>query len=259
MNTTNPQELDKQLIADSFKASEATYEKNALVQKEIGRQLITFLRSCNSFNPSQVLEIGCCTGILTELVVATKKIDTLYVNDIVPEFCKTTSERVAEHVGKVECLVGDIEQCILPKNLDLIISSATFQWIADLPALFGKIHGVLRDDGYLIFSIFGPGTMKEISALTGRSLQYHSREKISEMLQGNFDIRSMRSDIREIYFPTVLAVLQHIRQTGVGGLGRGKWIPGKYKEFAKQYSSRFATEKGLPVTYASTFVVAIKR
>ncbi len=259
MNTTNPQELDKQLIADSFKASAATYEKNALVQKEIGRQLIAFLEGCNFANPARVLEIGCCTGILTDLLVGIRKIDTLFLNDIVPEFCRTTNDRIAEHVGKVECLSGDIEECPLPENLDLIISSATFQWIADLPALFRKIHGALGNEGYLVFSIFGPGTMREISSLTGRSLQYHPREKLTEMLQDYFCIESMQSEVRKLYFSTVLEVLQHIRQTGVGGLGRGKWMPGKYKEFARQYRTRFATEKGLPVTYSSTFVVAKKK
>jgi malonyl-CoA O-methyltransferase len=259
LKTINPQQLDKQLIANSFKASAATYEKNALVQKEIGRQLVKFIQNCNSIDSSRVLEIGCCTGILTELLVGIKEIHTIYLNDIVPEFCTVTGERIAKRVGKVEYLSGDIEKCPLPDNLGLIISSATFQWISDLPALFRKINNALADDGYLIFSIFGPGTMREISDLTGRSLQYHSRQKLTEMLNDFFHITSLQSEIRQLNFPTVRAVLQHIRQTGVGGLGRSKWMPGKFKEFESQYKSRFASEKGLTVTYASTFVVAKKK
>ena len=98
--------------------------------------------------------------------------------------------------------------------------------------------------------------MQEISSLTGRCLQYHSPVRLTEMVEENFNILTMHNEIRQIYFPNVRSVLQHIRRTGVGGLGRTKWMPGRYKEFEKQYTSIFASEKGYPVTYASTFVVA---
>ena len=253
------QNLDKQLIADSFRASATTYDENATVQKEISRQLINILQSLDVINYSRVLEIGCCTGILTDLLVESREIDKIYLNDIVQEFCVTTGERVANRVGQVERMAGDIEDCALPENLGLVISSSTFQWMADLPALFRQIHSSLRDEGYLVFSIFGPGTMSEISALTGRSLQYYSREDLTEMLHDNFRVVSLQSQVKRIYFPTVRAVLQHVRQTGVGGLGRSKWMPGKFREFEKQYNRRFASEQGLRVTYSSTFVVAKKK
>ncbi len=259
MKAPHLQKLDKQLIAESFKASAETYENNAFVQQGIGRKLVRYLQDIDSIDYKKVLEIGCCTGILTEHLVGINKINTLYLNDIVPEFCSTTSIRVAERVGRVELMPGDIEKCPLPVDLGLIVSSATFQWISDLPALIGKIHGALHDNGYLVFSIFGPGTMREISELTGRSLQYFSEANLSEMLHDIFHIKLLQSETEQIYFPTVREVLKHIRQTGVGGVGRSKWMPGKFKVFEKQYLNRFSSDKGLSVTYASTFVVARKK
>ncbi|MGB3212669.1 MAG: malonyl-ACP O-methyltransferase BioC [Desulforhopalus sp.] len=259
MNIKNSQHLDKLLIADSFKASAATYEDNATVQKEIGQRIINFLEGYESINYSRVLEIGCCTGILTRQLVTRREVETIYLNDIVEEFCVKTGERIVKNVKRVEHLPGDIEQCILPGNLGLVLSSATFQWISDLPALLKTIYSALQDGGFLVFSIFGPGTMKEISALTGRGLHYHSREHLTEMLQEYFRITSLLKEERTIYFPSVREVLHHIRRTGVGGLGRSRWLPGKFKEFEKQYTARFATDKGFPVTYASTFVVAKKK
>ncbi|MGB3224732.1 MAG: malonyl-ACP O-methyltransferase BioC [Desulforhopalus sp.] len=259
LKTTTPQHLDKQLVADSFKASAATYDENAIVQKEISLKLIDYLNNCHALQSSTVLEIGCCTGILSEMLVQAKEIKRIYLNDIVPEFCTKTSERIKKYVDQVVCIPGDIERCFLPADLNLVISSATFQWMSDLLTLFKNIHKALCQEGYLVFSIFGPGTMQEISSLTGRSLQYHSLERLTEMLEEHFNIITMQNEIRQIFFPNVRSVLQHIRQTGVGGLGRTKWMPGKYKEFEKQYTSRFASEKGYPVTYASTFVVAKKR
>lgn len=259
MKPSTPQHLDKQLVADSFKASADTYDDNAVVQKEMSLQLIKFLHDCNTLQSSVVLEIGCCTGILSEMLVMAKEIERMYLNDIVPEFCSKTSERIKKYVDQVDCIPGDIETCILPAGLNLVISSATFQWISDLPALFKNIHNALCQEGYLVFSILGPGTMQEINSLTGRSLHYHCPERLTEMVEEHFNIITMHTKTRQIFFPNVRSVLQHIRRTGVGGLGRTKWMPGKYKEFEKQYTHRFASEKGLPVTYASTFVVAKKR
>lgn len=252
-------QLDKQFIAASFKASADTYDDNAIVQGEISRQLVNFLENFDSINYRRVLEIGCCTGILTDLLVEGRGIGTIYLNDLVEEFCLSAGARILTRVGEVEHLPGDIEQCSLPDNLDLVFSSATFQWMADLPGLLQKIHGALVKDGYLVFSIFGPGTMVEIGELTGRSLHYHSPERLSEMLQENFHINSLLRETRQIFFPTVRDVLKHIRQTGVGGIDRSARLPGRYKHFKSQYEARFASEKGLPVSYASTFVVARKK
>lgn len=258
--TDRPQapRLDKQLIAQSFRASAATYEENATVQRQISRQLVTFVQDLKLLHSARILEVGCCTGILTELLVEKLTVDTLYLNDIVEEFCTTTGERVARRVEHVESLPGDIEKCVLPGELDMVVSSATFQWMTDLPALFAKIHRALRADGYLVFSIFGPGTMGEITELTGRGLSYHCQEDLELMLRDSFRIISLTSETRQIFFPTVREVLLHIRQTGVGGLDRTQWLPGKFKEFSRQYRRRFASDSGFPVSYASTFVVASK-
>lgn len=251
--------LDKLLVAHSFKASAATYEDNATVQRQISRQLISRLHDHDIGGFGRVLEIGCCTGILTELLVSQFALDTLYLNDIVEEFCSATSHRIAGRVQQLHILPGDIEQSSLPTELDMVISSATFQWMTDLPTLLTRIHLALCDNGYVVFSIFGPGTMGEIAALTGRSLSYHRPEIIKQMVADRFRLISQHSETTQLYFPGVREVLQHIRKTGVGGLGSSPVLKGKFKEFSRQYRSRFACEHGFPVTYASTFVVAQKR
>ena len=259
MKSSQKQILDKKLIADSFRASGSTYEENAAVQKKISRQLVKLLKDIDSINYSRVLEIGCCTGILTDSLVGIGPINKIYLNDIVEEFCSISAERIGGRVDQLELLPGDIEKCLLPVELSLVVSSATLQWMVNLPALLEKIHGSLSCGGYLVFSLFGPGTMQEISSLTGRSLHYNSSQELRDMLTAHFQLVSIKSDSHKLYFQSVREVLQHIRQTGVGGLGRSKWLPGRFKEFERQYRSRYVSDKGLPLSYASTFVVARKK
>lgn len=258
MKTGHPERLDKNRVASRFRASAATYEQTAIVQQEISRQLIAMMDRFHIAACGRVLEIGCCTGILTELLCRRERIASLFVNDIVPEFCTYTEKRIASQVGRVEGIPGDIEQAVLPHHLDLVVSSSTLQWMTDLPELFGKLATSLSDQGHLAFSIFGPGTMGEIGTLTGRSLHYYANEALAAMVEKYFRLISIHTERRCLYFPSVRAVLRHIRETGVGGVTGAPWTQGKLKDFEKQYIARFRTDEGLPVTYESTFVIAEK-
>ncbi len=251
--------LDKGLVAGCFKASAATYENSAIVQKEISRQLIAILQRFSHVGYSRVLEVGCCTGNLTEMLSESAPLHNLFINDLVPDFCTFTEKRIAEQVGQVHALPGDIEKTVLPKNLDLVISSSTFQWMVDLPGLMGNIASALNDKGHLAFSIFSPGTMEEIKALTGRGLRYHANEELAAMLADHFQVLSIHSETRRLFFPSVMAILRHIRLTGVGGLDRKKWSFRKLKDFERRYVEQYFSEDGLPVTYVSTFVIAEKK
>jgi malonyl-CoA O-methyltransferase len=48
--------------------------------------------------------------------------------------------------------------------VDLVFSNATLQWVNDLDATFRELLRVLRPGGLLLFSTFGPDTLKELRA-----------------------------------------------------------------------------------------------
>lgn len=250
---------DKELVASFFKASATTYEKSAVIQRDISRNLISVLQRFTNVGYSRVLEIGCCTGILTEILCESAAIDTLFINDLVPDYCAYARERILKRVHTIQSHPGDIEKVPLPGELDLIISSSTLQWMADLPALIRKISGALNSAGYLAFAIFSPGTMGEISALTGRGLRYHSNEELTAMLAEDFNLLTLHSGKRQIFFPSLREILQHIRQTGVGGLQKVRWNLRELLDFERRYKAQFITDYGLPITYISTVVVAEKK
>ena len=55
--------LDKSLIARAFQKSQQSYEKHAIVQKEMGLALLDrLLTVAPTTDFARVLEIGCCTG-----------------------------------------------------------------------------------------------------------------------------------------------------------------------------------------------------
>ena len=63
------------------------------------------------------------------------------------------------------CLCADAERLPLADGaFDLIVSNATLQWCNDLGATFTECLRVLRPGGLLMFTTFGPDTLKELRA-----------------------------------------------------------------------------------------------
>ena len=85
--------MNKDLIQSRFAKNLKTYNENARIQKRMAERLITFL---NKNNYAKILEIGCGTGFLTELInnrITFEKLTAIdivedcrnYINNINPE------------------------------------------------------------------------------------------------------------------------------------------------------------------------------
>ncbi len=251
--------VDKGRIADCFRAGAASYDAAAVVQREVGEELVSLLRPMlPEGRAGRVLEIGCCTGVLSELLCRNCRVEQLYLNDLVDDLCHAAQHRVSGLCQHSERWSGDIETLQLPTSLDLVISSATLQWIEDLAALFSRIHDALADGGLLAVSLFSAGTMHELKALTGAGLAYRRDDQLQTMLGEGFTLLVQRRREHRLFFPSLQAVLRHIRDTGVGGVARSALGMGSVKELQRRYRECFASEAGLPLTYVSTILLARK-
>lgn len=248
----------QQRIVDHFRRSIESYDNGAVVQKKVSEDLLAALADLGCTGFSRVLEIGCCTGSMTESLCRRFAIERLWLNDLVAECCQRTRRRIAGRVEHAIEAIGDIETLELPQDLDLIISSSTFQWLLDLPGFFRRCAGALDPDGILAFTMFGPGTMMQLRELIGVGLNYPSSEAIQEMLTGDFSLLRVDSSAQTLYFQTPREVLRHIQQTGVGGAGCHSWTPAGIRRFEQEYFARFGNERGVPLDYASICIVARK-
>ncbi len=252
--------LNKEKIARCFLRARESYDREAKVQNELRGELCDLLGSVSEIDFSRVLEIGCCTGGLTELICKRHRPEVFYVNDLVGEFEQIAARRVEKECGcSFRPLFGDIEQLSLPKDLNLVVSSATFQWLSNLESFFAEVSRALLQNGFLAFSLFTPGTLAEFKELTGVGLGYRSREEISKMLGKHFTIRQERHKNATLYFPTVKDILHHLQATGVGGVSEYQWSKAGLKRFIQEYEKSFSTERGLPVSYASSCYIAQKK
>lgn len=184
-----------------------TYNKTATVQRIVAENLLKYLSKSNYNN---VIELGCGTGIFTNIFVKHIKYKNLDLND----YFDTT--HYFKNIIYNNFIVGDMSKIQL-KNYDLIISSSAFQWIEDLEPF---IKNLSTHSSELLFSIYIKNNLEEIYKHFGISLNYHSYEEIFNILKKYYSKVEGKEEEILMTFKTPFDALKHLKYTGVTGFSK---------------------------------------
>ena len=251
------QKIDKHVVCRQFRRAAASYDRQATIQHRVADRLLTLAAQYTNQQPQplNVLEIGCCTGLLTgKLLNSSIKVRSLVLNDLMPDFAERLPQDIA--VDKLSFLPGDIEKLPLPGPFDLIISSSTFHWLDDLEQTLDKLLAALTPGGVLAFSLYGPDNLPEIKELTGVGLDYLSLSEITSMLKKRCLLEERHQDKEVFLFPKPRDVLNHLRQTGVNSINRKPWTRQELHSFCQEYTKRFQIDQAVHLTYNPMYFVA---
>jgi len=246
------------ILRNRFARAAATYDLQAVIQRQVADHLLSLLAGHRTKPPARVLEVGCCTGVLTvKLLQLYPEIASLYINDLVPEFNSIVLAKLPDSCRSV-FLEGDIESIPLPADLDLVVSSSTFHWLDDLPGLLGRLHDRMRPQATLAFTLYSTGNFHELREICGIGLDYHSPAALKKLVSEKFSLSAFEDEQVIFHFDTPLQLLQHLRQTGVNALAAGAWNRSRLREFSEAYISRYGGPKGIPLTYHPLYCIARK-
>ncbi len=252
--------IDKEQIRRRFERAAATYDRQAVIQERVAAKLLALLVVHGPAAPRRVLEIGCCTGLLTRQVL--ERCDTItdmVVNDLVEGFRTRVLERCGHLGATLGFLAGDIEEIPIPGRFDLVISSSTFHWFHDLAGVLARLHRHLEQDGCLAFAMYGPDNLREIRELTGIGLEYPDLDSLRALVERHFTVLACEERLETLVFADPMAVLQHLRQTGVNVPAGASWSRGRLARFERDYGAMFADGAGVRLSYHPMFVVARPR
>ena len=237
--------MNKDLIQKRFAKNLDTYNDNAKIQKKMAERLLSFL---DRKDFDDILEIGCGTGFLTQLVNDSFNFNTYTANDIV-ESCE---KYVKEINPKINFIPADIEKAVenSDKKYDLIISNAAFQWVENLESFIKLLVSKLNDGGVLLFSTFGPENFREVNFVLGKTLPYYSANELQEIINDYKYI--VEQEMHVMAFKTPKDILKHIKSTGVNALEMVSWTKTDMQKFENGYNN-FCS--GIPtLTYHPIYV-----
>lgn len=243
--------INKELVKKRFKKSFLTYTKNATVQKSMSEKLISKLIELKGNSYKRILEFGCGTGFLTKNMTERFNFEDLFINDIVEE----SLDKVEKFSDKTKKIYGDCEYIDIPKDLNLIISNATFQWIEDFSSFVEKIGLSLASEGVFAFSTFEDGNLSQIKTLTEKSLNYYKKEELENILGEKFKVIYSSTEVVDLEFDSAYDVLRHLKQSGVNSLSETKLTRKMLMEFSDKYLELFSKNDKLILTYKPMYFI----
>lgn len=249
--------MDKEIITRNFSRCAYFYDKYADVQKRVALEMLSGIRGRNF---SKVLEIGCGTGNYTMLLREEFKKAKILALDISGKMVEFAREKLKDK--HIDFLVSDGESPAIPAgSYDLITSNACFQWFIDLGATLRIYKNLLKKNGLISFSIFGPLTFWELSVSLGSTMEnasiaannFINKNKIEKIICNNFKGAAIKEMIYGETFTNIMELLNKIKYTGIRGdvPGNKIYMGAKYfKKLEDVYLNKFQQIK---VTYQIYF------
>lgn len=245
MDLLNPPRLDKRSVKKSFNRAAKSYDNAAILQEEVLNRLLQRLQYIRH-QPATIIDIGCGTGKGVRGLQKQYPRAQVHASDIAFEMLLQARSRY-RLLTKKRLLNADMERLpFAAKSFDLVFSSLALQWSNDLPATLAEFARIARSDALLLFSSFGPGTLREL-AQSWRALdnsphvhQFVDMHNVGDaMLAAGFaqpvvDAEVIRMEYRD--FRSLLDDLKNIGATNADvGRRRGLMTPGQLLRLEHSY------------------------
>jgi len=257
--------LDKRRMRESFEHATDTYDAVAVLQREIADRLLARLEVVR-LKPQVILDIGCGTGYDARKLMKRYPRARVLGLDIVEAMAnraRRNSGLWRRLAGRCGFACGDAERLPLaPASVDMIVSNLALQW-CDPRTVFAEARRVLRPGGLLMFTTFGPDTLRELRdawRAADDAPHVHAfidMHDIGDMLiHAGFADPVMDMEPFTLTYASVMEVMRDIKQLGAHNvaLNRTRGLTGKarFTRFRAAYES-LARNGKIPATYEAVY------
>jgi len=258
----NQHKPDKLKMRQSFERAAARYDTSAILQQEISKRLLERLDYIK-LQPASVLDVGAGTGISLASLRQHFPAAQVYALDIATAmlFEARKKQRWLHRLRRpVRFITGDAENLPLADaSVDLLISNLTLQWCHDLTQTFGEFRRVLKPGGLLMFTTFGPDTLRELRSCWSQVDGYTHVNNFIDMHDiGDMLVRSrfaepvMDMELITMTYADVPSIMQDLKAIGAHNVthGRARSLTGKgkFQQLMANYE-QFRNNGVLPVSY----------
>lgn len=258
MMSMSQQKISKRKIRRAFDRAADSYDAAAVLQKEVCSRLLEKLEYIQ-LSPRLILDAGVGTGEAVAPLMKRYKKSRLVVLDL-SERMLAKATRHGSLLRKPELVCADIEHLPFCENsFELIFSSLTLQWCNDMQATMADILRVLKPGGLLMFSTFGPDTLKELRSCWSQIDDAVHVNEFTDMhdvgdglLQAGFADPVMEAETITVNYKSIDKLMADLRGIGANttaeGGRAGLTAPSVLKKLRQAYEI-YRVDKLLPASY----------
>ncbi len=271
--------IDKLRARRSFGRAADTYDAAAILQKMVREEMLSRL-DLVKLNPAVILDAGCGTGLASHaLQKRYAQSQVLSLDFAYPMLQKTRTTRrqtgllhqlknlmngTREHL-----LCADIESLPLAdSSVGLVWSNLAVQWCNDLDRALAEFHRVMQPESLLMFSTFGPDTLRELRTATDAASgnSYTSVSRFIDMhdigdalVRAGFSAPVLDVERFTLTYDDVTSVMRDLKSIGAHNAtdGRARGLMGKtyFASLAQSYE-QFRQNGKLPATFEVVYAHA---
>ncbi len=241
----------------SFERAARRYDAVSGVQRVMAQRLLELLQ-LEKKAPRHILELGCGTGHLSELLVRRFPEARLLCTDLSGAMLEQTRRRLTGGRGRgLHWLQLDASRVreALRARFDLIASSAMVQWLDDLPSHLQGIERRLRPGGHYLVSGFGADNLPELGRALARfdvaSNIGHSRERLERACSSaGLRVVTFRSESVAQEYRDAREFFEVLRAMGASRYpGEKPLAPRALRGLIREYGQRNASAGGVHATW----------
>lgn len=272
--------IDLAHVRDLF-ARPARVTESVFLRREIAMRMHERLALVR-LSPTQVLDAGCGTG--ADFALLQKQYPQAHILGLDASHAMLQSAHGAQHAARsslerlllpwlparlrgirvqdAALVCGNLAMLPLPVNaLDLVWSNLALHWHAQPDRVFAEWRRVLRAEGLLMFSCFGPDTFSQLrSALAAAGLPVAERvlpfvdlHDFGDMLvQAGFATPVMDMETITVTYETVERLLADVRAWGGNPLAtRSQGLTGRHawQRFVDALQAQRNADARIPLTF----------
>ncbi|MFC5649952.1 malonyl-ACP O-methyltransferase BioC [Paenibacillus solisilvae] len=265
------------------RSSAGAYDNHAHVQRGMADRLAKSLKGRvrkDDTEGADILEIGCGTGTLTEILAGDWLRASITALDIAPEMIKAAEQRVTSSTAnpiescsslhdRLRFLAADVELWaadVPSASYDLIVSNACFQWLSNPGQTLCHLRRLLRTGGLLAFSTFGPHTFYELHEAfneayraSGMKPQRHGLSFLATaqwkhlLKESGFSSIQLERSIQTETYQSARDFLHSVKAVGASTTEassmRGLSPRRLFSDMYKEYEAKFRIEGGVAASY----------